>query len=461
MFLLQEVQEKKLVLIGPRSSVGGLFHGPLWSYLNFPGYLIGNGNPVTVGWYWIFLIILFLISCYFIAKKLFNKNSAMLSVLMISLYLSFHSNELFNPYGAMFFLPIFFYLYIRFLQTQKILYLILHLVCGGAIFQFQMAIGAPFLILSALYTAVYAIKNHKPKYLLAFLIIPVLLGNFFIFDLRHEFILFKNVIRHMGTSDPNSNLFLLMRDRIEYALTKMEFLRFGPPNGQLYVMLIFLIFLITQIKNKTNRQIYFVFIYFFTGFFILSLINRYNLLTFYVFPLYPFVFLIFCSFVTSKYIRIFTYVFILVYLLNIVGIYNHIKSLDSFIGRDQYSWQAIYTAASSAYQGQEKQFGYFVYAPDILGYGPRYAMEHASQVYNKNAYAFEKKPITYLFIEPPARNNPFTSEEKWKLHQIHIYSKPVIIKTFENGYKMEKHLLKDSEINVPFDQGINPGLHYR
>lgn len=121
----------------------------------------------------------------------------------------------------------------------------------------------------------------------------------------------------------------------------------------------------------------------------------------------------------------------------------------------------MFAAAESIYQGEEKEFGYFIYSPDILGYGPRYAMEYAGKVNNKNGFAFEKKPVTYLLIEPPARDNPFTSEEKWKLYQIHMYSEPVMVKTFDSGYKLEKHVLTKDELNVGFDPGINPGLHYR
>ena len=90
MFLLKEIEQKIVVLIGPRAS-GYMFHGPLWSYINYPGYVIGNGNPVAVGWYWIFLIILFLVGGFTIAKRLFNKDTALLIVLMTSLYLAFHA----------------------------------------------------------------------------------------------------------------------------------------------------------------------------------------------------------------------------------------------------------------------------------------------------------------------------------------------------------------------------------
>lgn len=51
--LLQELDQKMIVLIGPRTNVQGAFHGVLWTYLNYPAYLLGGGNPVTVAWFWV------------------------------------------------------------------------------------------------------------------------------------------------------------------------------------------------------------------------------------------------------------------------------------------------------------------------------------------------------------------------------------------------------------------------
>lgn len=460
MFLLEELGEKKLVLIGPRAS-GNLFHGPLWSYFTYPAYFLGNGNPVIIGWYWIFLITVFLVIDYHVAKKLFDKSTALLFVLMTSLYLAFHANALFHPYGALFLLPLYFFCFIRYADTNKIRFLLYHLITAGAIVQFEIAIGVPFLILSIVFSAIVALRSNNPKHLFAFFIIPLLLSNFFVFDLRHDFILTKNAIRHLGTGASDTNIIDLIKDRVMAILTKIEFLRFGPPNGQLYVGFIFISFLIMQIKNNNHRNTYLIFLMFFLGYFSLTLFNRFNLLDFYIFPLFSLVFLIFSSFITSRYSRLFLATFAIMYALNAVGLYLYIQQENATIGKGQYSWKAIFAAASVPYQGEEKEFGYFIYSPDILGYGPRYAMEYAKKVYNKNGFGFEKKPITYLLIEPLARDNPFTSEEKWKLHQIHIYSEPIMVKTFESGYKVEKHLLTDEELTVDFDPGINPGLHYR
>src|SRR3990167_3534873 len=51
--LLREIDAKKIILIGPRSNASGLFHGPLWSYLNYPVYKIVQGNPVAQAWFWL------------------------------------------------------------------------------------------------------------------------------------------------------------------------------------------------------------------------------------------------------------------------------------------------------------------------------------------------------------------------------------------------------------------------
>ena len=99
--LLRELDEKKIMLIGPRSSTG-LFHGPLWSYVNYPAFFIGSGNPVYVAWNWVFLSVLFVASCFLIARDLFGKNVACLFTILAALYAAYHTNGMFNPHGAMF-----------------------------------------------------------------------------------------------------------------------------------------------------------------------------------------------------------------------------------------------------------------------------------------------------------------------------------------------------------------------
>ena len=42
----------KLTLIGGRSSLPGLFHGPLYYWLGWPFFLLAGGNPLGVAVFW-------------------------------------------------------------------------------------------------------------------------------------------------------------------------------------------------------------------------------------------------------------------------------------------------------------------------------------------------------------------------------------------------------------------------
>ena len=52
------VENKQITLIGPRSSIPGVFHGPLWYYIYLIPFILTHGNPVLMGWFW-FTVVLF------------------------------------------------------------------------------------------------------------------------------------------------------------------------------------------------------------------------------------------------------------------------------------------------------------------------------------------------------------------------------------------------------------------
>lgn len=461
-FLLEEIHQKKIVLIGPRSSTG-LFHGPLWLYLNYPAYALGGGNPVVVGWWWVALTIIFVTSSFFIAKKLFNDATAYLFTLMISVYTVFVTYRYFNPYGAMFFLPAFFYFFIRYIQTHKVKFLVTHIFLAGAIIQFQMAVGIPLFILSALATIkqLYKTKHKNHILLLALIIIP--LSNFILFDFRHEHILFNQVLHYLsspGRDHPDYVAFLLERTRL--ALTSVEILRRDPGyrNFALFSFLLFLVY--HQLKQKKFVSIYGYFLYFYFGFFVLSFINTGRLLYFYLFPLFPLVFLTFASLITSRYKKVFLVVFLVVFALNEYAAVSDIKDSQTIIGKSQYSWNFLSSVAHSVYRGTDNEFGYFVYAPDIIAFEGKYAMLYTQKLYpyTKASY-FQKKPVTYLVIAPPPRDNPYMQDEWWRINQLHITSQPASTMHFDNGYKIEKYTLTDAEIAFPIDPNIDPGIIFR
>lgn len=461
-FLLDELHQKKIVLIGP-SSTTGLFHGPLWTYLNYPAYVLGGGNPVFVGWGWIAFVLFFLISGFYIAKKLFDSRTAYLFTLMNSVYMVFHAKNFYNPHGAMLLLPALFFFFIRYLQTLRLKYLIVHILISGAVIQFQMAIGVPFFILSFLYAIYITIKKHKISHLLAYGLILLTLINFIVFDLRHDFLLLKKTgsfLTSAGRDQPE--IVSMFKQRIQFMTTGVEFLRTDPGYRDLVIFLIFACIIFIQVKDKKYRTIYLSFLYFYFGYLILSNLNAGGLLYFYLFPLFPFVFLIFSSGITSRFKKSFTVLFFIIFFMNVANAIQDTKAASSgMIGKDENSWLFLKNMASDVFSGKENEFGYFVYSPDIVGYKPKYAMRYMEKRSTKKTYYFQKKQVTYLVIAPPAKGNPYMEDSWWRINLLHIKKEPESVKTFPNGYKIERYLLSKEDIAVAVEPNIDPGIFFR
>lgn len=461
-YLLDEIRTKGLILIGPRAS-GYMYHGPLWAYINFPAFAAGGGNPIVVGWFWVALSALVLAGYFVIAKKLFNEFAAWCFVLMSSLYFNYHTYQLLHPAGALFAMPFAFFFWYRYTQTHRVRYLICHVFIAGALMQFEIAVGVPFLIISGAYILFTIMRTKRYRHLLAYGVLAIPLSTWILFDIRHGFIMSQAALRQLGQADAVSFL-ALIQNRLDVMTTGIEFLRYGIPHGSTYAFYIFLAFLLWAIKtDKRYRTKYLLFLYTFISYFSISLLNRFRLLPFYVYPVFAFVFLFFSSLVTHANKKInyaFFAFFLLIYATNLIGVRQSIRTWSTdFVGRSPYSWNALSAVARTVYGQPEQQFGYFVFSPDIMAYEPRFAMEYWKRALFKSEVAiFEKKPVIYVIIAP--RNGTYMTHD-WIKMKLNIVSEPVQTWEFPNGYTVEKYALTPKEMAAPFDSGINPGLFYR
>lgn len=465
--LLDEIDQKKIVLLGPRSSTSGLFHGPLWLYLNYPAYVIGQGNPVIVGWFWILLITIFLGTSFIIAKKLFNEATAYLFVLLLATFLAFEAHGLFNPHGAFFLLPAFFFFFIRSLQTLKIQFLIAFFFTAGCIIQFQMAIGIPLLILGSIPLIYQIFKQKKFPYILSFLMLLIPLSTFILFELRHNFAQFHAILAYVVGDNLDTkhygNAFGLVIDRVQHLTSLGIGLLKGTNDGIKFLLAIVLgVFLFLQLKTNKYKLLYVSFIYFYIGYYLLSLINKSGgMLYHYYMPLFPLVFLIFASFITSKYKKIFLVIVLFILFNNALSLKTHIDKAQAFIGHHQDSWNFLSSMTQRVFAGTENSLGYFIYMPDSLAYQPKYAIKYAHKQSGKHAEYFKKQPITYLVIAPPPPDKPGMLDAWWTTNQARITVKPQSIVTFPNGYKIEKYILDEAQQQIPFDPAIDTGIHFR
>jgi hypothetical protein len=464
--LFGEIATKKIVLIGPKSSVMGLFHGPLWLYLNFPAYLIGNGNPIVVGWWWVIMSFAVLIPYYFMARDLFDRKTAILFILLTSLYFTFHTKGMFNPHGAMFAMPFFIYFFVKYFRTNKIRYLIAHVLTAGLLIQFNLAVGIPLFGLSLAYFAVRLVRSKYKKHLLAFLVILIPLSTFIIFDLRHQFLLLHSVLRFISPASGDSvkyNYLFMLFDRMWLMITQVEFIRPDPNFRNLVVAIIFLVFLIIQFKNKKFKEVYLSFIYFYVGFYVLTLINKGPVLYFYMFPFFPLVFLMFTSFITSKYSKVFLIIFVGIYLINTsTAITDANVAIRTYINKEETSWKFLNNMAKTFYSVKDKSFGYFVYTPDVIAYAPKYALNYEKKLHpDTKALYIDKQPVTYIVVAPQAKNNPYITYKWWKENTINIRKNPISVVNFPNGYQIEKYILTSEEINATYNKTYDPGLGFR
>ncbi|MGH7203993.1 MAG: hypothetical protein ACREHC_06115 [Candidatus Levyibacteriota bacterium] len=467
--LLNEISQKKIILIGPRADgIQGLFHGPLWLYLNYPAYYIGHGNPVVVGWFWLILTIIFLLVSYIIATKLFNRTVGMIYLTLLSSVMVYYSNNLFNPDGAMFVLPIFFYFYAMYYKYKKFLYLTLSLLLVGLMIQFQMAIGLPILILASILTWYLIIKNKIYSHVLAFLILLLPMSTFILFDIRHNFEQLNSIIKSFAghTIAPKISLINRMNNRIETMTSQLFFFR--DPFSSLNILLSYFVayFLLIKLKiNSSHRYLYILFIYFFFGFYLVSLLFNGNLLQFFVYPLIPLVFLFFSSNIhTNNSKKLFMYLIAIIIIFQIVSSVMYIKGTYKNINFDSSSWQFQHNIALRVFSSSENSFGYFIYAPDVYGYKQNYAFMYTKQFFpNKNVTLFKKQRITYVIVEPiPGNRQDLASDYLlWKKHKAAFRGNLLSTFTYPNGYRIEKYRLTDKEIDAPIDSTLLDIIHFR
>lgn len=461
--LLQEIDLKGFVLLGPRTSTPGIFHGPAWIYTIYPAYWLGGGNPIVVGWYWILLVLGFLWVSYQIAQRLYGESSAKIYVLILWSVLVLHTKALNNPHGALFLVPVFYYLMVRFLRTKKIGYLIVHLLVGGLMVQYEMAVGAPLLILSFI-LAVLVLGKKNRRFLVGAIIAGfVPLVTFVLFDMRHEMLQSMAIISYLKSDHPLWSAFYadMIVDRFKN-FVDLQLLSYSTPLPiKLLVFVVLSTMWVSGLKTPKLKGQYLLFGYYYVGFYSLSLLNEGGLLYHFVYPLFPLTMLVFSSFIRGRYRNVAIVLFLVVLMANGWEMLQQSKQANTFIGYDQDSWKFLLGMTSDVYSQDEDEFGYFVYSPDAFAYEPRYAMIYGNRIFGNKAAEFSKRRITYVLIAPPAPDNPYLSPEWWIRVQLRINGEPITKQEYPNGYRVLKYRLTDKELTSGYEESVNLGIHFR
>lgn len=258
----QIIVDKKLTLIGPRVvNDNGFMLGPYFFYILLPFYLITNLNPSAIIFFVATYSFIFLISSFFILKKIFSQNIAYIfifiwSVLPLAISIDTISwNPLLVP-----FLFIFLLYLLNTLDFNKIKnWLLLGFYLG-----FSFNIHVQLIILSFTAFVFLLIKILKKDFFknIIFLFIGFITSflPLLIFDLRHNFLnlnLFLNFFKS-GSSAKNFLAFIPVWTNYfsSLFLIKSQFLSI------LFWLILALILFFLSKKNNLNKVLFFTWLFF-------------------------------------------------------------------------------------------------------------------------------------------------------------------------------------------------------
>lgn len=461
--LLQELDQKKIVLIGPRSNTQGVFHGPLWTYINYPAYLIGVGNPVMVAWFWVILGFIFLLSTFFILRKLFGTLESLLGISLLSTYLVPHINSVFHAEVNFFLIPFFLYTIHRYLQTKEAKYLAFHIIILTAFFHLNIGVGILFIMLSGILILAFIAKNRLWKHFVAFIILPIGVSNFIAFDFRHGFGMAKALFNLGGNSAFLVPVNEWVNDRLRNTVSLQLLAKNIEPLSVLIFVLVIIFTLIHIKKNTKQKPFLLLILFYYFGYMLLSYFNKGVILYHYIYLLVPItmIWLIALSKGVSR--LVFIPVILLVLFLNFNFTNGYIDDMkNNFIGKKLDSWTSLKKIAQTVIEKQKgKEFGYFVYSPDAYAYQQRYAMLYSFKAAHIKAFEYGKKSTTYVIASPPPENNPYMGHQWWIENKANIKAKPVEVKSFTSGYILQKFELSLDEQKIPHDPNIELGLNFR
>ena len=464
LLLREMVTSNPIMLIGERTGLSGVYHGPLWLYLNVPAFIVGRGNPVIMGWFW-FLVYCAIVYCtYWVAQKMYSRTAGLLAAFMVSGMYAYHVPFMYNPHGALLIMPFFFYYFVAFARKHTTKLAFLSFFFLGLIFQFEMAFAIPILFLSSIICVVTAIKVKEYKLIIyAFIGMLPGLSTFILFDSTHNFLQLNGFITFLTHSSGERPIFTysgFLMTRLHLALTDGlgDF-----TGGNIYIALGALAFFISYLsygKKRTNIHTGLkIALIFYAGFWILTLFYSGMMWPFYHWPIALLAIIVFAGIVTSranKYIWIAAIPFIVVVLVRQV---HTVYDTNTFSDTSPTSWKLYRTIAEDAIRNTHKESGYFVFNTDLVGYTVRYAMEFAAREQHKNTYYNTKMRDTFL-IELPVSDQGLDFVW-WRNNMVRIPKKTKSITYYPHEIRVYKYNLTSKEQSEPADNSLTNNLLFR
>ncbi len=481
MTLVKEIVENRdITLIGARSGIGGIFHGPLWLYLLVPTFVLSGGNPYfTLVPIFILLTVILVLSGFYIGWKLYGAKYGLLIALFLGISSSFiesmanFSNAHVMPLIFLFFL----YTLIRYLRGyEKALIGSAFLIGIGIHFEAAFAI---FLIPITLLTFVWKRKFPQMKTLFkSTVVFFITVINYVLFELKNGFIMTRAALNLiLGHSGPMegyeqySDVFFRINDRVSVFVNSFFTPLFTQTQLSKVLLIIIIIssfvFTLIHLKKKKREKDNSEFLFLLLIPLIIS-----ALLVIYPHPIWPHYILplvissVFLLVLGMKIIskhklgHYYSWFALLIFLIPTLGWIDntYIKGYSVPLSNGatfQKQLEVVDWVLNDA--GNEK-FGYLAYTPQVLTYNMDYLMWWRSRDKGVSHYVNNKERITYLLLLPP-KEGDLKAHDFWKKNVIRTNGKVIERKVFSTGLMVEK--LEISKQEPPVESTYFHGALFR
>jgi len=319
-------KEKKIILLGPKASVGDFYLPPFWYYLMSLSYFFSS-SPLAPAILTAFLSSLSVFFIFKLTKDLFNKQIGYLtsSIYSFSSLSIEYSRFAWNPNPVPLFSVMTFYFLYQYLKNKKLIYFILGTITANLSLQlhYQGVIIFLFYFLIVLIYKKFNLKNFFIYLTSNF----ILILPFIIFEFLNNYPNLKGIINFIFSSSQNQlRLFgipfylkFIVFDFSQFIANTLFFK--NHIFGYLGLLIFFynlINFLIIK-KNKINL-IEKLLNYFFIFSLLVFFIYRNSLINFYLLFLIPFMIIYFVISLKNVFPNFFSQLLIIIFLLNVIFI---------------------------------------------------------------------------------------------------------------------------------------------
>lgn len=471
LYVQKIVVDHKPILMGPSTGLQGFYQGVIWYYLLAIPFAISGGDPISGTWFMIIGSLISVFAAFFILRKTMNTTAGIFGAMFLGLgdYSIATSKFLWNPYPIVWLMP-FYFLGIWLICQKKISGLLLVSFVWGLILSFEVvygvAISPAYLLL--FFLGIYRLKKwDKVKYvLLALFFVALPLFSSLFFDMRHDFMMTKVIIKTLETGGANithgpgeienslvTRLSLRFADLIAFTIqsvTKNTLVNYG-----LFFCLIGGVFIMMKELRKKQEVLLILTITVLISPFFVLLLFKYSVWANYwtgTAAMYGMFLAFVIGYLVEKYRKHWYAIVLILFLLVIAKPWSilpiwykgELEPGAQTLPTQLAVVKTIYADAAS------QKFSVYQHTPPVYDYIYRYLFSWQGMKNYNYVPTNEKQPLVYVILEG-VRSDP--QGTFFKDHTLHLTSQPVKVIRFEN----DSPVVEKFETKVT-DDPVDPNL---